>query len=72
MVIYEVFGPNLLRGGEPFFEVSLRGGEGIFDRTLRGGEEIFYPDCCHPATCLLGYQCSLPNRPLNYFYVLIA
>ena len=44
MIICEVFGPNLLRGGgEPFFEVSLRGGEEIFDITLRGGEEIFYP-----------------------------
>ena len=46
-------------------EVSLRGGEWIFDLTLRGGEEIFYPACCNPATCLLGYHCSLPNVMQN-------
>ena len=62
MLICEVFGPKLLRGGgEPFLEVSLRGGEWIFDLTLRGGEEIFYPACCNPATCLLDYHCSLPK-----------
>ena len=60
MIICEVFGPNLLRGGEPFFEVSLRGGEEIFDITLRGGEEIFYPAYRNPATCLPGYQCIVP------------
>ena len=43
MVIFEVFGPKLLRGGgEPFLEVSLRGGEWIFDLTLRGGRRDFF------------------------------
>lgn len=55
VVICEVYGPYLLRGGgEPFFQVSLRGGEGIFNLTLRGRRDFL------PATCLLGYHCSLP------------